>query len=52
MNHGAATGISAVAEESSFVFRRWQTGLIQNYAFVMLLGVFAFVSFYLYVFVR
>jgi hypothetical protein len=34
------------AQESSFVFRRVQTGLIQNYALVMLFGVFAFVSIY------
>jgi NADH-quinone oxidoreductase subunit L len=37
------------ASEGSFAFRRLQTGLIQNYALVMLLGVFAFVSLYLFV---
>jgi NADH-quinone oxidoreductase subunit L len=46
---GLVNLVGAVTEESSFAFRRWQTGLIQNYAFVMLLGVFAFVSFYLFV---
>jgi hypothetical protein len=34
------------AEETSFVLRRVQTGLIQNYALLMLFGVFAFVSLY------
>jgi hypothetical protein len=38
-----------VLEESSFLVRRFQTGLIQNYALVMLFGVFAFVSVYLFV---
>ena len=31
------------------MFRRFQTGLIQNYALLMLFGVFAFVSVYLLV---
>ena len=38
-----------VAEEISYVFRRLQTGLIQNYALLMLFGVFAFVTLYLFV---
>lgn len=33
--------------EASFVFRRLHSGLIQNYALLMLFGVFAFVSVYL-----
>ena len=33
--------------ESSFVFRRFQTGLIQNYALLLLAGVFVFLSVYL-----
>ena len=33
--------------EASYVFRRAQTGLIQNYAFVTLLGVFALVTWFL-----
>ena len=36
-----------ICGEASYVFRRAQTGLIQNYAFVTLLGVFAFVTWYL-----
>ena len=38
-----------LASEGSFAFRRLQTGLIQNYALAMLLGVFAFMSLYLFV---
>jgi NADH-quinone oxidoreductase subunit L len=34
--------------EGSFVFRRLQTGLIQNYALLMLFGVFVFLSVYLF----
>jgi hypothetical protein len=36
-------------QESSYWFRRLQTGLVQNYAMLMLFGVFAFVSIYLIV---
>jgi len=46
---GLVNLVGAVLEESSFLFRRVQTGLIQNYALVMLFGVFAFVSVYLLV---
>jgi len=35
--------------ESSYVLRRVQTGLIQNYALVMLIGVFAFLTLYLFI---
>ena len=35
------------ARKSSFWFRRLQTGLVQNYALLMLFGIFAFVSIYL-----
>jgi NADH-quinone oxidoreductase subunit L len=35
-------------QESSHAFRRVQTGLVQNYALLMLFGVFAFVSIYLF----
>ncbi len=38
---------AAVAHRLSFTFRRAQTGLIQNYALLMLVGVFTFVSLYL-----
>ena len=46
---GLVNLVGAVLEESSFLFRRAQTGLIQNYALVMVFGVFAFVSVYLFV---
>ena len=38
-----------ICEEGSFWFRKLQTGLVQNYALLMLFGVFAFVSMYLFV---
>jgi hypothetical protein len=40
--------VGRICEEGSFWFRRVQTGLVQNYALLMLVGVFAFVSIYLY----
>ena len=46
---GAVNLIGHSSEETSFVFRRVQTGLVQNYALLMLAGVFAFVSIYLLV---
>jgi NADH-quinone oxidoreductase subunit L len=46
---GLVNLVGSVLQESSFVFRRFQTGLIQNYALLMLFGVFAFVSLYLLV---
>ena len=46
---GLVNLVGAVLEAGSFVFRRVQTGLVQNYALVMLFGVFAFVSVYLFV---
>jgi NADH-quinone oxidoreductase subunit L len=46
---GLVNLVGAVLEESSFLFRRFQSGLVQNYALVMLFGVFAFVSVYLIV---
>jgi NADH-quinone oxidoreductase subunit L len=46
---GLVNLVGTVLEESSFLFRRLQTGLIQNYALVMVFGVFAFVSAYLFV---
>ena len=39
----------ASAGGRSLAFRRLQTGLVQNYAMVMLLGVFVFVTTYLLV---
>ncbi len=46
---GLVNLVGAVLEESSYLFRRLQSGLIQHYALVMLFGVFAFVSIYLFV---
>jgi NADH-quinone oxidoreductase subunit L len=46
---GAVNLVGRSSEETSFLFRRVQTGLIQNYALLMLAGVFAFVSLYLLV---
>ncbi|HPK72075.1 MAG TPA: NADH-quinone oxidoreductase subunit L [Vicinamibacterales bacterium] len=46
---GLVNLVGAVLEAGSFVVRRVQTGLVQNYALVMLFGVFAFVSVYLFV---
>ena len=41
--------VGLTIQEGSYWFRRLQTGLIQNYALLMILGVFAFVSIYLLV---
>ena len=46
---GAVNLVGWSTQESSFWFRRFQTGLVQNYALLMLFGVFAFVSVYLFV---
>jgi NADH-quinone oxidoreductase subunit L len=46
---GAVNFVGWSAEESSFWFRRVQTGLVQNYALLMLFGVVAFVGLYLFV---
>jgi NADH-quinone oxidoreductase subunit L len=45
---GAVNAVGWTARESSYWFRRFQTGLIQNYALLMLFGVFVFVSVYLF----
>ena len=44
---GVVNAVGATLQESSYWFRRFQTGLVQNYALLMLFGVFAFVSAYL-----
>jgi NADH-quinone oxidoreductase subunit L len=44
---GLVNFVGKVCEEGSFWFRRLQTGLVQNYALLMLFGIFAFVSIYL-----
>jgi NADH-quinone oxidoreductase subunit L len=46
---GLVNTVGRSVRESSFVFRRLQTGLVQNYAVLMLLGIFMFVSVYLFV---
>jgi NADH-quinone oxidoreductase subunit L len=46
---GLVNLVGGAARAASFVFRRVQTGLVQNYALVMVFGVFAFVSIYLLV---
>ena len=45
---GLVNAVGRVIQEASFTFRRLQTGLIQNYALLMLFGVFAFISVYLF----
>ena len=46
---GAVNLVGWIAQESSYWFRRVQTGLVQNYALLMLFGIFMFVSVYLIV---
>jgi NADH-quinone oxidoreductase subunit L len=46
---GVVNLVGWVVQESSLVFRRFQTGLVQNYALLMLFGIFAFVGVYLFV---
>jgi NADH-quinone oxidoreductase subunit L len=45
---GLVNLVGRIGEEGSFWFRRVQTGLVQNYAMLMLFGIFAFVSIYLF----
>jgi NADH-quinone oxidoreductase subunit L len=44
---GAVNLVGWIVQESSHAFRRLQTGLVQNYAMLMLFGIFAFVTVYL-----
>ena len=44
---GAVNSVGWMMQESSYSFRRLQTGLVQNYAMLMLFGFFAFVGVYL-----
>src|SRR5262249_6583258 len=44
---GLVNLVGWIVQESSHAFRRLQTGLVQNYALLMLFGIFAFVSIYL-----
>jgi NADH-quinone oxidoreductase subunit L len=46
---GAVNFVGWIVEEGSYWFRRLQTGLVQNYALLMLFGIFAFVGIYLFV---
>src|SRR6185295_11039228 len=46
---GLVNLVGWIVRESSLIFRRLQTGLVQNYALLMLFGIFAFVSIYLFV---
>jgi NADH-quinone oxidoreductase subunit L len=46
---GAVNGVASAVSASSSGLKRVQTGLVQNYAFVMLLGILAMVSVYLIV---
>jgi NADH-quinone oxidoreductase subunit L len=46
---GLVNWIASFVQEGSLLFRRLQTGLVQNYAMLMLFGIFAFVSIYLLV---
>src|SRR4029077_18175132 len=46
---GIVNFVGGFVQESSYWFRRVQTGLVQNYALLMLFGVFAFVSIYLFI---
>jgi NADH-quinone oxidoreductase subunit L len=45
---GLVNLVGRICEEGSFWFRKLQSGLVQNYALLMLLGVFAFVTVYLF----
>ena len=44
---GLVNLVGWICREGSYGFRRMQTGLIQNYAFATLVGVFAFVTWFL-----
>ena len=46
---GLVNLVGWIVNESSLVFRRLQTGLVQTYALLMLFGIFVFVSVYLFV---
>jgi NADH-quinone oxidoreductase subunit L len=46
---GVVNLVGLMVQEGSHAFRRIQTGLVQNYALLMLFGIFVFVSIYLFV---
>jgi NADH-quinone oxidoreductase subunit L len=45
---GVVNLVGWICQEGSYLFRRLQTGLIQNYAFATLAGVFTFVTWFLF----
>ncbi|HET6958768.1 MAG TPA: NADH-quinone oxidoreductase subunit L [Vicinamibacterales bacterium] len=45
---GVVNAVGLIVKESSLAFRRFQTGLVQNYALLMLLGIFVSVGVYLF----
>jgi NADH-quinone oxidoreductase subunit L len=45
---GAVNLVGSIVAAGSETFRRFQTGLVQNYALLMLFGIFAFVGIYLF----
>ena len=45
---GLVNLVGRTCERASFSFRRLQTGLVQNYALLMVFGIFAFVSLFLF----
>ena len=49
---GVVNLVGWMVQESSLVFRRFQTGLVQNYALLMLFGIFASVGVYLMLLAR
>lgn len=49
---GAVNGLASLVSASSGGLRRVQTGFVQNYAFVMLLGILTMISVYLFVALR
>jgi len=46
---GLVNLIGWIVQESSHAFRRVQTGLVQNYAMLIVFGVFVFVTAYLFI---
>jgi hypothetical protein len=44
---GIVNGLARGAEKGSFFIRRVQSGLVQNYALLMVFGLFAFLTLYL-----
>jgi NADH:ubiquinone oxidoreductase subunit 5 (subunit L)/multisubunit Na+/H+ antiporter MnhA subunit len=45
---GLVNLVGWIVQESSLAFRRFQTGLVQNYALLMLFGIFVSVGVYLF----